>query len=363
MNPEEQSILSRTQASFLNYGDDSRKALVAPLESHINEHGDSFDGSFKDALAENLKSISEGIRQNAVTCAKIAAILSDGVANPGLFVTEGSESSVLPTSLDSGKVRSVLRQIAREWSSDGARERSVAFGHIMDGLVRLFPDPKVRGHIKILVPGCALGRLPYELSLLGFDTVGNEFSSHMALASLMILNSGLTKYELTIHPYLHSRSHWRSRQDSMRRVDFPDVDFETFQSGRMSMGVGDFFEMALSESEVQTYHVMATCFFIDAPANFLKTLDAITRLVNPGGYWVNFGPLLWHGDVPLHEDEQENFLLDLSLEEVKAALLVKGWLFLEHKSAIPTTYCSTHPHRMGRMLFDCEFWIAKKAIS
>lgn len=360
MISEEQSILSRTQASYLNYADDARKALIIPSKSYLFENRDSLDHDLRLLLANNLKSIDAGINQNSVTCARIASMLNDSNANPGLFAKEGIQSSVSPTLLDLEKVRSVLRQLAREWSSDGALERATAFGHIVDGLVRLFPDLSERKNTRVLVPGCALGRLPYELSLLGFDTVGNEFSSHMALASLMILNSSLTKDELTIHPYIHSRSHWRSRQDPMRPVTIPDVDFEATQSGTMSMGLGDFFETASNKSEVETFQVMATCFFIDAPANFFDTLDAITRLVSPGGYWVNFGPLHWHGESSFHRHEEENVFVDLSLEDVKAALLARGWSFLDQKSGIPTTYCSTHPHRMGRMLFECEFWVAQR---
>ena len=46
--------------------------------------------------------------------------------------------------------------------------------------------------IKVLVPGAGLGRLAFEIAVLGFKAQGNEFSLHMLMVSNFILN----KYKL-----------------------------------------------------------------------------------------------------------------------------------------------------------------------
>ena len=42
--------------------------------------------------------------------------------------------------------------------------------------------------ISVLVPGAGLGRLAFEVALLGFKVQGNEFSLHMLITSNFIIN-------------------------------------------------------------------------------------------------------------------------------------------------------------------------------
>lgn len=58
----------------------------------------------------------------------------------------------------------------RDWSVEGLRERQALFTPILAGLEDLFPAEGVEGgrdDLKVLVPGCGLGRLAYEISTLG----------------------------------------------------------------------------------------------------------------------------------------------------------------------------------------------------
>lgn len=89
--------------------------------------------------------------------------------------------------LSQDKVRSTLRSFARDWSVEGAAERAAAYDPILRALEAYYPADKREG-VKVLVPGCGLGRLAMEIAALGFESQGNEFSTFMLIASNFVLN-------------------------------------------------------------------------------------------------------------------------------------------------------------------------------
>ena len=98
------------------------------------------------------------------------------------------------------KVRSTLRSLVRDWSSEGAAERSKCYTPCLEALEKYFPQPSTstegagdeivrpRNEVRVLVPGCGLARLAMEVAAKGFRCEGNEFSVYMLLASNFILN-------------------------------------------------------------------------------------------------------------------------------------------------------------------------------
>ena len=62
-----------------------------------------------------------------------------------------------------------LRQLVRDWGSDGKIERDDAYTPILETLKRIYADVGIenRGMIKVLVPGAGLGRLAYEIAKEG----------------------------------------------------------------------------------------------------------------------------------------------------------------------------------------------------
>ena len=115
---------------------------------------------------------------------------------------------------NSVKVRTVLRQFVRDWADEGAKEREVQYGCLLDALERHVPKtggrPKIgvaMGDLKlpttiavlddsshpvknlpggqnskkprVLTPGRGLSRLPFECARRGYAAQGNEFSYHM----------------------------------------------------------------------------------------------------------------------------------------------------------------------------------------
>lgn len=117
---------------------------------------------------------------------------------------------------DLERVQTTLKQLVRDWSSEGAKERLMCYQPIIDELLRTFPknlwlvhttiffvqycnhhriyqfiafvlysDP---ANIKVLVPGAGLGRLAFEIARNGYECQGNEFSLFMLFASNFVLN-------------------------------------------------------------------------------------------------------------------------------------------------------------------------------
>jgi len=64
-----------------------------------------------------------------------------------------------------GRVRESLKHFVRDWSEEGKMERDRMFKPILDVFKEI--DSAERATQKILVPGCGLGRLAWEISELG----------------------------------------------------------------------------------------------------------------------------------------------------------------------------------------------------
>ena len=65
-------------------------------------------------------------------------------------------------------MNSCLLQIVREWSTIGQTEREKCFSPILEELKSRFPEDS-RSDVRVLVPGCGLARLPFEIALEGFQ--------------------------------------------------------------------------------------------------------------------------------------------------------------------------------------------------
>lgn len=136
---------------------------------------------------------------------------------------DGSKRAV--SDADQDRVRTTLKQMARDWSADGERERDAAYGPIIDAVMAKFGSVpyESRGDVRILVPGAGLGRLAFEFAMRGFSAQGNEFSYFMLLPSHFLLNNTQRAEEHVIYPYVHSQCNWRTTSDMLRPVKVPDV--------------------------------------------------------------------------------------------------------------------------------------------
>lgn len=68
---------------------------------------------------------------------------------------------------------------------------------------------------------------------------------------------------------------------------------------------------------------VVTCFFIDTAHNVIEYVEKIWSILKPNGYWINFGPLLYHfADTP---NEQS---IELSYDQLKHVIKTLGFKFL-----------------------------------
>lgn len=329
---------------------------------------------------KHFERLSECVFTNGNLLQQIA--MSSGV---GFGAPEDPELWSQADSTNMEKVVSTLRQLVREWSEEGAAERNLCFGVVINELEQLFPDKSKRNSVKIVVPGCGLGRLPLELAARGFQAQGNEFSFHMLFTSNFMLNMTQFQNQYLIHPYIHSVSQQKTRDYQTRGIKIPDVhpgellersEQKGYLLGELSMVSGSFDDVYLNsikeeeeQGQFQTVDVVTTVFFIDTAPNIFRTLDAISSIIKSGGYWINFGPLLWHyedtaevasNNESIDEDDDKRTQgLELTAEEVLSLLPKYGFELIKHQSEIPCTY-TMDVLGMGGYIYKCEYWLARK---
>ncbi|KAJ2938334.1 hypothetical protein O0L34_g13253 [Tuta absoluta] len=234
---------------------------------------------------------------------------------------------------DVEKVQSVLKNIVRDWSSLGAPEREQCYQPILDELEQLFPqdDTSDRREIKVLVPGAGLGRLAWEIAARGFTCQGNEFSLFMLFASNFVLNRCLEANKYTVYPWLHQYVNNLTCEHQLLAVSFPDVrPAKDKPADGFSMTAGDFLKVY---TEAEEWTCVATCFFIDCAPNVIEFIERIYAILQPGGYWINLGPLLYHySDMPTENSIEPPY--DILLDIIKDV----GFDILKEQSAVKTKY-------------------------
>lgn len=203
-----------------------------------------------------------------------------------------------------------------------------------------------RRNISILTPGCGLGRLSFEIAKLGFDSIGNEFSYHMLIASNYLLNCTTQVDQYQIAPFVHSLSNHQSNELMLRRVSIPDVvPSDVLSNASFSMAAGEFVECFGDKDSQSKFDCIATCFFIDTAHNILQYIETIANLLKNGGLWINLGPCLWHhehgqnrhGKSAFDDDGSYVGSIELSMEEVMHVVESCGFS-IELRKKVSTPY-------------------------
>ncbi|XP_065883816.1 carnosine N-methyltransferase-like isoform X2 [Dysidea avara] len=266
----------------------------------------------------------------------------------------GGFQQQLASGFDMEKVKTTIKQFYRDWSSEGQAERDTCYKPIIDEIKERFPPDKcVPSEVNVLVPGAGLGRLAWEIAQLGYCCQGNEFSMYMLFSSHYILNEVKEANMITIHPWLLHFNNSMSYHHQLCGVKIPDVvptDLPSY--GLFSMAAGDFLEVYTRPDE---WDCVATCYFMDTAHNIVAYLENIFYILKPGGYWINFGPLLYHfADMP------NELSIELCYDEVhRIARDEIGFQFLEEHTGMKSSYISD-PNSMMQMTYNCVFSVATK---
>jgi carnosine N-methyltransferase len=162
----------------------------------------------------------------------------------------------------------------------------------------------------------------------------------------------------TIHPFVDSWSHHRSTADMLRPVIFPDI---TPSTDGVVLVEGDFTTI-FPDGDTGAFDAVVTHFFIDTARNLMSYFDTISRLLKPGGYWINFGPLLY-GTGPF---------VQLSLDEIIAVAEAMGFDFQEvpegcgevtvpgkNVRGLDAPY-SFDEMALTRNSYNAQFWVARR---
>jgi carnosine N-methyltransferase len=204
----------------------------------------------------------------------------------------------------------------------------------------------------------------YDCAAAGYAAQGNEFSYHMLFTAAVILNSAQAAEEWTVHPWIHDPSNHVSVADMLRPVPFPDVApctlGETNPDADLSMAAGEFLEVYAGPEHAGAWDAVVTCFFIDTAPVVLEYVDAIWRLLRPGGWWINLGPLLYHWQELADGERDGRFYrsVELTYEEVRHAVAARGFHI-----AAEATHAATYAANQRSMLqsvYSCRFFSAQK---
>jgi len=250
------------------------------------------------------------------------------------YTVEREKSIIRQNKCQVDRVKTTLKQIMRDWSYLGKCERDAAYKPVIEEIERIFSDKNERPKKNVLVPGCGLGRLVWELFNAGFAAEGNEFSYFMLFASSFVLNKcfdiGPGEFQYKIFPFIHETSNIISWTDIMTEVRFPDIRLnETIEpSGTMNMGAGDFLDI-YTETK---WHSVITVFFIDTAHNIIDYIERIYKILHPGGTWINNGPLLYHFA------DQSDESIELSWEEVRQVIKKVGFKIKNERNIENASY-------------------------
>ena len=301
--------------------------------------------SIQPTFASKISSALKALKTNQMFFDNIVTSLQDS----GVFdVDQPIDSNILKvkdlhTKMES--LRSTLKQVAREWSADGAEEREF-HKLILREICAQLPLGS-----KVLVPGAGLGRLSYEIALEGYETEACEFSLFVLYSSYFIMNRCGT--ETKICPYVFPFSNCARVDEQMRLIPIPDLALSK-PSSNFSMVAGDFLDVYKDPSYVCSYDCVLSCFFLDTAKNVLEYLVLIQAILKHGGLWINFGPLQWHWEDNLGEPS-----IELTREEVYSVARSLNLQLL--KSQLITAAYSTDPKSLSQPKYICDFSVWKNS--
>ena len=160
-NPSRNSYFSleRAYQSYSQYARLSANELSLMRASYRTLHRSNKNLGYDIGYPEKLDQLHYVTSLNATITNDIAQLAREE------FPSLAYQSNDNMVSADLVRVRESLKHFIRDWSEEGARERTRIFSPILDVLKEV--EPSQRGGIKVLVPGCGLGRLAWEIAQLG----------------------------------------------------------------------------------------------------------------------------------------------------------------------------------------------------
>lgn len=352
---EEEDHFKEILGAFFNYKLDSYQELQR-IKSNFDNLPEEDKALLEVSIKERIMRLSAAVESNF---SLVFASAWEHADKLGLKHDASGHLVIPPLRVpfkQVSKMRSTLKQFAREWSKWGEKERRECFDPLLEAVQKHFPikegsDKKTR----VLCPGSGLGRLPLEFVKRGYSSQGNEFSYFMLLSSDFILNTVQKPEVFTIYPFIHNLCNKFKYEDALIACKVPDISpSECIPPGSdFSMVAGEFVECY--SKQVAEWDAVATCFFIDTAHNIIEYIRTIFLILKPGGIWTNIGPLLYH-----YAEMYEEISIELSWEEVRSIIVKVGFEIISEGEK-RTTYCADE-RSMMTVEYDTVYFTAKKPI-
>ncbi|NWU26395.1 CARME methyltransferase, partial [Dyaphorophyia castanea] len=261
---------------------------------------------------------------------------------------DGSGKITPASTFDMDKLKSTLKQFVRDWSEEGKSERDSCYQPIISEIVKNFPKDRWDfSKVNILVPGAGLGRLAWEIAMLGYACQGNEWSLFMLFSSNFVLNRCSEINSCKLYPWIHQFSNNRRSADQIRPIYFPDVDPHSLPSGsNFSMTAGDFQEIY---SECNLY---CSRYYL---GKLKITGDFCSCIFNSCHNEIHrTGPLLYH-----FENLGNELSIELSYEDIKNVILQYGFHIEVEKESVLSTY-TVNELSMMKYYYECVLFVVRK---
>jgi carnosine N-methyltransferase len=251
----------------------------------------------------------------------------------------------------------ILIYTMRDWAKEREEERKNNYNDIINEVIKHLPPEKNRKdsneRYKILIPGCGLNRLGYELVKYGYDVETNDYLFLNGIFSDFIFNRSKKEMQ-SIQPFIYSFSNFLNEDDVFKKFSFPNIDIDLKNNdkyGKLKMTVGDF--LTIYNNIKDYFDCVITCYFIDTAQNVIHYIDQIYNILKKGGIWINFGPLSYHWSV-----FPDSVSIELPYDKIKEVIINYGFEYIKEDFKMSSFgHMDNHMHNE---IFKCIYFAVKK---
>lgn len=243
----------------------------------------------------------------------------------------------------------LLRNFAREWSTEGEVERSEEFSKIIGALEKHVPASECRKAL-VVFPQIRLQRLAVEIGKKGYDCEGTEPSFFFYLGGELLRRGPFKAEEIKIQPYAMSTCNRVEFRDHVRDVLVPDVPLASLKFPTVTLGT--FTSLYEHPKYAATCDAIVTDYTLDSSVNIFLFIRTVAHSIKPGGAWINWGPL---DSQALHDDSHGWMAVEMSWEEVRHAV---SHFFDIKEEGFYDSFIASNKLSMMRKLFEVIFFVA-----
>ena len=302
---------------------------------------------------ERISRLKSAIKQNQNFLNELIKIYKP----PPSYYNDIDLEEIRNSRFDEGKfIINIFIYSMRDWTSEREEERQNNYSEIINDVFKYFPNKKTvkdEERFKILIPGCGLNRLGYELVKFGYDVEVNDFLFLNGIFSDFIFNK--SKKDMNcIQPFIDNFGGFWKEDDVFKKFYFPNVEIDLKNNdkfGKIKMTVGDF--ISIYQNIKEKFDCIITCYFIDTAKNVIHYIDLIYNILKKGGIWINFGPLSYHWSV-----FPDSVSIELPYDKLKEVIINYGFEFI--KEELKMSSFGYIDNNMHNEIFKCIYFVVKK---